>query len=91
MAELPHVMISYQWDAQKRMLKLRDELTKAGYDVWMDVDQMGKLNTSYCSTNKCKNEQQRLKWPQMGKLSTIIYLLMSHHRHTVDAGGRKSP
>ena len=43
MAELPHVMISYQWDAQKRMLKLRDELTKAGYDVWMDVDQMGKL------------------------------------------------
>ena len=48
MAELPHVMISYQWDAQKRMLKLRDELVKAGYNVWMDVDQMGKLlNISY--------------------------------------------
>ena len=42
MAELSHVMISYQWDAQKRMLKLRDELKQAGYNVWMDVDQMGK-------------------------------------------------
>ncbi|XP_072045055.1 NLR family CARD domain-containing protein 4-like [Amphiura filiformis] len=36
----PLVMISYQWDAQKRMLKLKDELMKAGYAVWMDVDKM---------------------------------------------------
>ncbi|XP_072051221.1 uncharacterized protein [Amphiura filiformis] len=36
----PHLMISYQWDAQKRMLLLRDELIRAGFDVWMDVDQM---------------------------------------------------
>ena len=43
---MPHVMISYQWNSQERMLKLKDELTKAGYDVWMDVDQMGKLNDS---------------------------------------------
>ena len=35
-------MISYQWDAQERMLKLRDELKKDGYDVWMDVEAMGK-------------------------------------------------
>ena len=35
-------MISYQWDAQKRMLKLRDELKRNGYDVWMDVEAMGK-------------------------------------------------
>ena len=38
----PLVMISYQWDAQKRMLKLKDELTKAGYVVWMDVDKMSE-------------------------------------------------
>ncbi|XP_072049656.1 uncharacterized protein [Amphiura filiformis] len=38
--DMPHLMISYQWDAQERMLKLRDELTRAGYDVWMDVDHM---------------------------------------------------
>ena len=35
-------MISYQWDAQDRMLKLRDELRSAGFKVWMDVDKMGK-------------------------------------------------
>lgn len=37
-----HVMISYNWDAQKRMLKLRDELKQAGYKVWMDIDNMGE-------------------------------------------------
>ncbi|XP_072050695.1 uncharacterized protein [Amphiura filiformis] len=40
-----HVMISYQWDAQERMLKLRDALLSAGFDVWMDVDRMeGNMN-----------------------------------------------
>ena len=37
-----HVMISYQWDAQERMLKLRDELKRDGYNVWMDVEKMGR-------------------------------------------------
>ena len=37
----PLVMISYQWDAQDRMLKLKDELIKAGYRIWMDVEKMG--------------------------------------------------
>ncbi|XP_072016146.1 uncharacterized protein [Amphiura filiformis] len=36
-----HIMISYQWDSQKTMLKLRDKLRKKGYNVWMDVDKMG--------------------------------------------------
>ena len=35
-------MISYQWESQERMLRLRDELQSAGYNVWMDVDQIGK-------------------------------------------------
>ncbi|XP_072021923.1 uncharacterized protein [Amphiura filiformis] len=35
-----HVMISYQWDVQDRMLLLKDKLQRAGYRVWMDVDKM---------------------------------------------------
>ncbi|XP_072016277.1 uncharacterized protein [Amphiura filiformis] len=35
-----HVMISYQWDSQKRMIKLRDKLKEAGYNVWMDINHM---------------------------------------------------
>eukprot|EP00058_Branchiostoma_floridae_P006696 XP_002592184.1 hypothetical protein BRAFLDRAFT_88079 [Branchiostoma floridae] len=36
-----HVMISYQWDVQPKMLVVKERLTQAGYRVWMDVDQMG--------------------------------------------------
>ncbi|XP_061178684.1 uncharacterized protein LOC133187346 [Saccostrea echinata] len=34
----PHVMISYQWDSQPVMLKVKDSLKQAGYKVWMDVE-----------------------------------------------------
>ena len=37
----PHVMISYQWDVQKRMIILKDLLIKHGYNVWMDIERMG--------------------------------------------------
>ncbi|XP_077865675.1 uncharacterized protein LOC100367673 [Saccoglossus kowalevskii] len=37
---LGHVMISYQWDCQKVMIKVKDLLKAAGFRVWMDVDQM---------------------------------------------------
>ncbi|XP_072032305.1 uncharacterized protein [Amphiura filiformis] len=36
-----HIMISYQWDSQKRAMELKRQLFKAGYNVWMDVDKMG--------------------------------------------------
>ncbi|XP_065072389.1 uncharacterized protein LOC135696802 [Rhopilema esculentum] len=36
-----HVMISYNWGQQPLMLKLRDALKEAGYNVWMDVDKIG--------------------------------------------------
>ena len=58
----PLVMISYQWDAQERMLKLKEELIRAGYAVWMDVDKMGKRVLILCimvhlsywyPTNRC--------------------------------------
>ncbi|XP_072019573.1 uncharacterized protein [Amphiura filiformis] len=32
-----HVMISYQWDSQDRVVTIRDNLVQAGYKVWMDV------------------------------------------------------
>ena len=33
-------MISYQWDCQKTMLKLKRELESKGLRVWMDVEKM---------------------------------------------------
>ncbi|XP_070577150.1 uncharacterized protein [Ptychodera flava] len=35
-----HVMISYQWDLQARVIKLRDTLREDGYKVWMNVEKM---------------------------------------------------
>ncbi|XP_033637503.1 uncharacterized protein LOC117298380 [Asterias rubens] len=36
-----HVMISYQWGVQTQMIRLKQHLKKAGFNVWMDVDNMG--------------------------------------------------
>lgn len=33
-------MISYQWDSQRTMVKVKDRLKGAGYKVWMDVEHM---------------------------------------------------
>ncbi|XP_072031673.1 uncharacterized protein [Amphiura filiformis] len=38
--DLPHVMISYQWDVQNRMIVLKNLLTSRGYKVWMDIEKM---------------------------------------------------
>ncbi|OWF54050.1 uncharacterized protein LOC110445638 [Mizuhopecten yessoensis] len=35
-----HIMISYNWADQKKLLKVRDSLQEVGYKVWMDVDNM---------------------------------------------------
>nr|XP_054752090.1 uncharacterized protein LOC129257722 [Lytechinus pictus] len=35
-----HVMISYQWDNQPLILQMRDEIKRAGYKLWVDVDCM---------------------------------------------------
>ena len=35
-----HVMISYQWDTQETMLRVKTELEIRGFSVWMDVEQM---------------------------------------------------
>ena len=36
------VMLSYEWDCQTRVKKLRDSLCAAGYKVWMDLTHMRK-------------------------------------------------
>jgi hypothetical protein len=35
-----HVMLSYNWDNQKTIIKLADLLKKDGFTVWLDVEQM---------------------------------------------------
>ena len=35
-----HIMISYQWDCQKTMLRVKRQLESKGLRVWMDVDKM---------------------------------------------------
>ncbi|XP_070553260.1 uncharacterized protein [Ptychodera flava] len=36
-----HVMISYNWHVQERMIKVKTKLQAAGYNVWMDIEKMG--------------------------------------------------
>ncbi|KAL3859214.1 hypothetical protein ACJMK2_009443 [Sinanodonta woodiana] len=42
--ELPwngqHIMISYNWDNQKEILKIKDRLVDRGYNVWLDLEHM---------------------------------------------------
>ena len=43
-SNVPHIMISYQWDCQPIMVRVKDKLRQAGYKVWMDVEHMSKLS-----------------------------------------------
>jgi len=33
-------MISYQWDCQDTIIHLKDKLRSAGFNVWIDVEEM---------------------------------------------------
>jgi len=46
--DIPHVMISYHWSAQKTMIYVRDKLKAVGYKVWMDVDNMSEFMSEHC-------------------------------------------
>lgn len=35
-----HVMISYQWDNQAVVIKIKDKLKAKGFIVWVDIDDM---------------------------------------------------
>ena len=67
-SDAPHVMISYQWDTQERMIAIRDLLIKSGYNVWMDIDQMGtcKHYSSLDHTKMCELEEIPLFIRQFG-------------------------
>ena len=39
-----HIMISYNWGSKPKMLKVRDRLKAAGFNVWMDVDNMSTFH-----------------------------------------------
>ena len=36
-------MLSYDWGSQKTVLTISNILKKAGYNVWIDVEKMGKF------------------------------------------------
>ncbi|KAL3859199.1 hypothetical protein ACJMK2_009428 [Sinanodonta woodiana] len=36
----PHIMISYNWDNQPKIIKIRDRLVDRGYNVWLDLEHM---------------------------------------------------
>jgi male-specific lethal 1 len=38
--DVPHVMISYQWNVQPLMIKVKDVLKSNGYKIWMDIEHM---------------------------------------------------
>ncbi|XP_067947036.1 uncharacterized protein [Watersipora subatra] len=42
-----HIMISYQWDVQSKVLQFRERLHREGYRVWIDMEQMHKSETTY--------------------------------------------
>ena len=41
------VFISYQWDSQEEVVKIKDHLEKAGFNCFMDIGQIGGGNLLY--------------------------------------------
>ncbi|XP_035824677.1 uncharacterized protein LOC101851026 isoform X2 [Aplysia californica] len=35
-----HIMISYNWSDQKKLIEVRDSLKSRGYNMWMDIDNL---------------------------------------------------
>ena len=40
-------MLSYQWDVQKEVLKVKDIMKAHGFNVWMDVERMGNYGPTF--------------------------------------------
>ncbi len=41
-AHAGHVMLSYQWDNQETVKKIAKYLKEEGYNVWIDINNMGE-------------------------------------------------
>ena len=48
----PVVFVSYQWDSQRVVMKLRDRLSAEGFGCWMDVGQIGAGDQLYEEIDK---------------------------------------
>ncbi|XP_067931490.1 uncharacterized protein [Watersipora subatra] len=44
--KLSHIMISYQWEVQEQVKKVRERLRKEGYRVWIDYERMSKCGNT---------------------------------------------
>ena len=38
--KIPQIMMSYQWDSQRYILRIKTALEDQNYKVWMDIEQM---------------------------------------------------
>ncbi len=60
------IMLSYQWDSQKRVIQIRDRLVAAGFRVWLDVTNMSTstaLNYQHLYIiESCTPRQKTLNW-----------------------------
>ena len=53
-AKAQHIMISYQWDSQETIVQVKDKLRSAGFDVWIDIEEMsGSTLESMASAVEC--------------------------------------
>lgn len=76
-----HIMLSYQWDSQRDVLRIKEGLEQDGFQVWMDVDKLqgniydrmaeaveGALLIIVCMTEKYKqspNCNKELQYAQV--------------------------
>ena len=66
-------MISYQWDSQPIMVKVKDKLRQAGYKVWMDVEHMSKYSQIKMS-NEPRQEKTCFSHMQTTKVQISLHI-----------------
>ena len=86
-----HIMISYQWDSQVEVLRIKERLESDGYDIWMDLDEMqgniyqkmaegveGAVSVIVCMSHKYEtsvNCNRELQYSQVG----VEYVFISKY------------
>ena len=69
-----HIMISYNWGSKPTMLKVRDRLRAAGFNVWMDVDNMSKFPPSFIIGYKCILNNLRVSIYRINEINSFLSL-----------------
>ena len=75
--EQPEVFISYQWDSQEEVLRVRQFLELRGLTCWMDIGQMGGGERLYQ-----RIYQAQLRRPGSRDIKLMITVIL-WHRHKV--------